>query len=168
MKLPLLLATWCAMLAGSSVLSVSAFTYVFIETPGGLPVNQYEARTSFGYGASLPTYAAADFNLLKVLEVKPQATTSSAALGARAPAVEPATPVAAPAPIRPIFSIGGSGLNIRSTPSRDGLKLFALPPGTRVSAVATVGNWTEIETADGRRGFAFTRYLDPVTEVASR
>ncbi len=64
------------------------------------------------------------------------------------------------APVRQTATISGSSLNIRATPGTDGAVSFSLPRGVIVNLIESQGGWSLVETSDGRRGWAFDRYLE--------
>lgn len=73
--------------------------------------------------------------------------------------VQPVTAVEPPEPRAEKWYVNAGALNVRAGPSSASEQLAALPMGTDVEILGTEGKWSEVATADGLRGWAFTKYL---------
>jgi uncharacterized protein YgiM (DUF1202 family) len=100
-----------------------------------------------------PSYIVSAAPLLKPAPAEPAPARVSLSVQPVAVMVEPE-----PEPAEKWYVTAGA-LNLRSGPSSSTAQLAALPMGTAVEVAGTDGNWSEIVTADGLRGWAFTKYL---------
>lgn len=73
--------------------------------------------------------------------------------------VEPVAVEVAPEPPVEKWYVTAGALNVRAEPTSSSQQLSALPMGTPVEVLGTEGKWTEIATAGGLKGWAFTKYL---------
>jgi uncharacterized protein YgiM (DUF1202 family) len=73
--------------------------------------------------------------------------------------VQPLATIAPPEPVAEKWYVNAGALNVRAGPSSSSGQLAALPMGTEVEIIGTEGKWSEIATADGLQGWAFTKYL---------
>jgi uncharacterized protein YgiM (DUF1202 family) len=55
--------------------------------------------------------------------------------------------------------VGGTGVTVRSAPTKAGSKLFALAAGQQVTVTSTQRNWYGITDATGRTGWVYSTYL---------
>ena len=87
-----------------------------------------------------------------------KAQAAEVALAAPAKAEPPAAPE--PEPAAEFRSVAGSGVNVRSGPSNDSGKLFALAGGTRVEVTGEERGWLNVVDPDGRSGWAYGDFLE--------
>jgi hypothetical protein len=57
------------------------------------------------------------------------------------------------------MTVGGSGVTVRSGPSRSRSSLFTLSAGEKVAVLKTEKRWLRIKDSKGRMGWAYSRYL---------
>jgi hypothetical protein len=69
-----------------------------------------------------------------------------------------------PAPVASIYThkIGVEALRVRSGPAKGNAQVFTLRGGTLVSVGGSQNGWTNIITQDGRSGWVFAKFLNPV------
>ncbi len=58
-----------------------------------------------------------------------------------------------------VKTMDGTGLNLRAKPQLDGKVLTIIADGETVTEVGTVGQWTEVLTSKGTRGYVASDYL---------
>ena len=92
---------------------------------------------------------------LTVLPVRAQATAKAAV---EAPQEEPADRMATTAG-SDTRTVAGAGVNVRSTPSKDGEKLFALAGGKQVTVTENQRGWLRVLDAEGRSGWVYSSFL---------
>jgi len=131
------------------VLSVGASQDLFAERSTGTVLAMAAPETSSpaqpAYSKPLPKLSAIDFDPRRLTPAPGGSETAVAEIEA--------------APVRQTATISGSSLNIRATPGTDGAVSFSLPRGVSVNLIESQGGWSLVETSDGRRGWAFDRYL---------
>jgi SH3-like domain-containing protein len=91
---------------------------------------------------------------LTVLPVRAQATAT-----AEAPQEEPAATTMATTAGSETRTVAGAGVNVRSSPSKDGEKLFALAGGKQVTVTENQHGWLRILDAEGRSGWVYSSFL---------
>jgi uncharacterized protein YgiM (DUF1202 family) len=101
-----------------------------------------------------PSYIVRDASPAIVMPVAPVPVQVSLS-------VQPVAAVEPPAPAAEKWYVTAGALNVRAGPSSATEQLAALPRGTAVEISGAEGKWTEITTADGLRGWVFTKYLSP-------
>ena len=56
-----------------------------------------------------------------------------------------------------------SAVNVKSTPAKNGIDLFILHEGTRITIIdASMKEWTEIRLADGKEGWIETKQMETI------
>lgn len=70
---------------------------------------------------------------------------------------EPAAPL--PVPTTQKLVVSATSLNIRMQPNSKSGKVAALRQGEQVDLLTTEGKWSQVRTATGATGWAFTQYL---------
>jgi SH3-like domain-containing protein len=107
------------------------------------------------------TTPVAETGSTAVAWLEPAARTPAAAaiepLALAEPAEAPAATVAEPS--RQLVTVQGGVTNVRAGPSRDHKRLFTLPEGAEVEALAATQNWIRVIDSDGRAGWIWSEYL---------
>ena len=70
-----------------------------------------------------------------------------------------ATAIAATAETAETRIVGGTGVNVRSGPSRSNGKLFALAPGAEVRVTQSKRGWLRVVDESGRTGWVYSSFL---------
>jgi uncharacterized protein YgiM (DUF1202 family) len=76
----------------------------------------------------------------------------------------PAVPVSlkAEAATAPVFTVVAESLRVRSGPSKTSPQVMGLKGGTKVTVTTSENGWLLVMTADGRSGWAHSKFLRPL------
>ncbi|MHB1103952.1 MAG: SH3 domain-containing protein [Devosia sp.] len=121
-------------------------------TQRGMVVTAKAEPIAAGSASSRPSYIVRDAPPVVVPPAEPAPVRASLS-------VQPVAVVEAPRPAAEKWYVTAGALNVRAGPSSGSQLLAALPMGTAVEVSGTQGKWTEILTADGLKGWVFTKYL---------